>query len=173
MPKIQPFDEKKAALIYSWVRQGAYPYAAAEAAGLTKESFDEWMRRGRQKKQGRGRWREFFMGVTAAAAQARILAEIEVRKNDPKFWLKNGPGKEAPQRPGWTKEANPLVINDNRSVNLLASPEWNSLWSTMLEALADFPEARLALAQALRAIPQGEIIDQVAALPTPKNTLPQ
>jgi hypothetical protein len=87
--------------------------------------------------------------VRQAKAQARILAEIEVRVNDPRFWLTRGPGREQPGSPGWSKETKPVVIQDNRSLNLLASPEWNSLWATILQALASFPEARAALAQAL------------------------
>jgi len=57
-----------------------------------------------------------------------------------------------------------LVLDQRQQINILATPEWNGLWARILEALAAFPEARLALAQALR----GQDSDQ----PQGNRTLP-
>ena len=37
-----------------------------------------------------------------ARAQARAAAEIEVRRDNPAFWLRVGPGRSRPGAPGWT-----------------------------------------------------------------------
>jgi hypothetical protein len=39
--------------------------------------------------------------VQEAKAQARLKAEVEARAKDPRFWLKNGPGKDPVDAPGW------------------------------------------------------------------------
>jgi hypothetical protein len=85
-----------------------------------------------------------------AAAQARLLAETKLFEKDPKTWLKSGPGKESRGNPGWSKEVAPAPPAGGRPGNVLASPQWQALWARILAALADFPEARAALAQALQ-----------------------
>jgi hypothetical protein len=135
--------------ICAYIRQGGFPDIAAEAAGIPIEVFQKWLAKG-QAKKAREPYRSFASEVRQAIAQCRIMAEMEVRKKDPRFWLLKGPGRETPDRRGWARETTPLVVQDNRTINLLASPQWNSLWATILQALADFPDARIALAQALK-----------------------
>lgn len=86
--------------ILMFIERGAYDYIAAEAFGVTQETFARWLSRGRVAKDGI--YRQFFEDVTTAKARARVLAEIQVRAEDPKFFLVNGPGKSQPGRPGWT-----------------------------------------------------------------------
>lgn len=82
------------------VRIGAYPWVAAQSCGIPPSTFYRWMASG--EKDSQSRYREFWEMVTAAAAYARMLAEGEVRKEDPFKWLRYGPGRERPGEPGWT-----------------------------------------------------------------------
>jgi hypothetical protein len=68
------------------------------------------MERGRA---GRGRFRQFRQSVLAARAQTRVLAEVEVRRDDPLSWLLVGPGRERPGEPGWSRSV---------TVNVLSGP---------------------------------------------------
>lgn len=134
--------------ICAFIRQGAYDWVAAEAAGVPRDLFEKWLRFGASKRP-REKFKQFLRRVRQARAQARLFAETEARGKDVKFWLRCGPGREAPDRPGWSQEVKPLVAQTVQQINLLASPEWNSLWQLILHALAEFPEARAALADAL------------------------
>lgn len=140
-------------LILGFIRAGGYPHVAAEAAGVPSEVFDRWMSAGERGGRGNSKYRKLVTAIRQAQAQARLKAEIDCRQNDPKFWLRSGPGKETPSAPGWSMPTKPVVVNDQRTVNLLASPEWNSLWALILQALAGFPEARQALVSALQQQP--------------------
>lgn len=86
-------------LIVRYVREGAYDYVAAEAAGIDQSTFYNWMRWGRK---GNPRYVEFFQDVTKAHAEARRMAEVRVRMENPLAWLRYGPGRSTPGRPGWT-----------------------------------------------------------------------
>ena len=46
---------------------------------------------------------ELWEGVREAGAQARSAAEVEVRKANPEFWVRCGPGKARPGEPCWTE----------------------------------------------------------------------
>jgi hypothetical protein len=74
---------------------------------------------------------------------------MEVFKANPAAWLKGGPGKEAPGRPGWTTSAKPVVNQDNRQINLLLDPNRQGVLSALLKLLEPYPEARTAVAAAL------------------------
>ena len=88
--------------IMMFIEQGAYDYIAAECFGITKQTWDKWMARGRKAQEGY--YRKFFLDVTQASSRARLVAEISVFKDDPKFYLMNGPGKTKPDRPGWSRD---------------------------------------------------------------------
>lgn len=87
------------AKIVAGVRLGAFPSIAARAAGIGSSTFYRWMQAG---ERGRKRFREFREEVGRAAAEARQAAEWEVRKTNPLAWLRYGPGRSKPGRPGWT-----------------------------------------------------------------------
>ena len=133
--------------VCAYVRAGAYPKPAAEAAGIPGEEFDRWAERA-QRPRAPKEIREFIDGVRAAGAHARIRAEFAVFEKDPKTWLKNGPGKEVVGRPGWTTTAPPCEVRGS-SGNALDDPAWSETVSLMLAALKDFPDARAAMAEAL------------------------
>lgn len=83
------------AKIVSYVRAGAYDWVAAQAAGISTATFYRWME-GKTPEHA-----EFRDAVLEARAQARIAAEIQVRKEKPEVWLMRGPGRERPGEPGW------------------------------------------------------------------------
>ena len=68
---------------------GGFDHVAAESAGIDRSTFYRWMERGRTAKAGL--YREFLEGVRQARAQARLTAEIEVKKIKPELWLGHVP----------------------------------------------------------------------------------
>jgi hypothetical protein len=82
------------------IRGGAFDHVAAESAGISPSTYYSWMTKGAS---GEDVYMEFSEEVRIARAQARIKAETAVYKSDPKFWLRNGPGKGRPGEPGWTE----------------------------------------------------------------------
>jgi hypothetical protein len=83
-----------------FIRAGAWDYQVAQAMGIDPDTFGRWMKRGRTAKKGV--FRRFYRDVIQARSQSRIMAEVQVRREDPKFWLTHGPGKTRPDQPGWT-----------------------------------------------------------------------
>ncbi len=92
-------DAKVVEQVISYIRAGAYDWVAAQAAGLDRHTFRNWMRRG---EQGEQPFLAFFARVGRARAEARIVREIKVAEKDPLAWLRLGPGRERPGEPGWT-----------------------------------------------------------------------
>lgn len=88
--------------IVKYVRAGAFPWVAAQAVGVGRTTFYRWMQEGEDPDAPKAK-REFRDQVLQAKAEARIAAEIEARRIDPKFWLRNGPGKTKPGEEGWTE----------------------------------------------------------------------
>src|SRR5262245_6914530 len=92
--------------IVAFVRAGGFAHVAAEAAGVPREVFDDWMSRPGP------RYREFARAVRQAEAQARLRVEVAVLDARPLDWLKSGPGKPLPGYPGWTAPARAAVVTD-------------------------------------------------------------
>src|SRR5450830_643987 len=131
--------------IVAAIRAGAFDWIAAEANGIDRETFKLWMRTGtRTKKEP---YRSFVRDVRAARAQARLSAEIEVRKEQPFNWLRFGPGREREGEAGWTESSE---IKHSGSVDVLYSQEWTVISVAIETALENFPEAKLAVAEAMR-----------------------
>lgn len=84
------------------IRVGAFEWVACEAAGVSQRTFQYWTAKG---EQGIEPYVQFFQDVQQVRAQARLSAEMRVHADDPKFWLRVGPGRERPSRPGWTEES--------------------------------------------------------------------
>lgn len=100
--------------ICSAIEAGAYDWVAAEAAGICQRSFYTYLELGAE---GRQPYAQFLQEVSRARAQARVAAEIDVRKDSPFNWLRYGPGKQRPGQPGWTElhehvgeQGGPLVV---------------------------------------------------------------
>jgi hypothetical protein len=129
------------------IRAGGYPHVAAEAWGMPKEIFDDWMRRAAEPK-AREPQRSFARDVKLAFAQARLSAEISVFKDEPKIWLIHGPGREKDDSPGWSVSVKPAELSV-AGRNVLLDPELMQLFHIVLKALEPHEEARLAVAHAL------------------------
>lgn len=87
--------------VTQYVRAGGFAWVAAEAAGVPKATFDDWMRRGAE--SARQPYRGFRDAVLQARAQSRLKAEMETRAKFPRDWLRMGPGRERPGWPGWSQ----------------------------------------------------------------------
>lgn len=91
-----------------FIEKGVYDYVVAEALGISQTTFYRWLREGSYAKSGLKR--QFWQDVTQARAKARLVKELEVARDDAKFWLRCGPGKTKQDRPGWTE--NIAVVGD-------------------------------------------------------------
>ena len=136
--------------ICAFIKAGGYPHIAAEAAGVPREVFNDWLEWGRKSKKGPyKKYRLFVEAVLQSIAQARLTAEIKAHDDSPLDWLKQGPGKETPDSPGWSTPVKPTVNQTNNTINLLLHPEMQSLFAAILQVLGPFPEARQAVSEAL------------------------
>jgi len=133
--------------ILGTIRAGGYPHVAAEAWGMNRETFDDWMRRG-EAPGAREPHRSFAREVRLAHAQARLKAELSVFEHEPKIWLIHGPGRETDGSPGWSVSVKPAELS-LAGRNVLCDPELMKLFHAVLQALEPHAEARLDVAQAL------------------------
>jgi hypothetical protein len=134
--------------ICSYIRAGACPEAAAEAAGVPGETFRQWMTQ--SELQRRGPLAGFRPAVLEAVATARVFAEAKVFDSNPLAWLKHGPGKETPERPGWTTSAKPCAPQHHPGADVdLTNPRLQQYFVMILQVLTPYPEARTAVAAAL------------------------
>ena len=85
--------------IVQYIRDGAYDWVAAAALDVDQSTFYRWLKRPGPE------YRAFSKDISRARAEARALAEAEVRKGDPFKWLRYGPGRERDGEPGWTDNA--------------------------------------------------------------------
>jgi len=90
--------------IISYIRAGAFDWVAAEANGIHRQTFWEWIKRGEDAhaRPQTERYAEFAYAVREARAEARLSAEVEVKRGEPLSWLMKGPGRDRPGEPGWT-----------------------------------------------------------------------
>jgi hypothetical protein len=132
--------------VIHFIRAGGFDWVAAEAAGVPRPVFERWLARGEQ--SGRQPYHRFYVAVMQARAQARLKAEVELRGESPRDWLRLGPGREQPDQPGWTSPARPQA-RPKCAGSLLDSPEFQRIARDCLDALTPFPEARLALGDAM------------------------
>jgi len=139
------------ASIVSFIRSGCYDWTAAASAGVPRELFEDWLRRGQA---GEEPYRELAAEVAQARAQARAKAEIEAFRLDPLFWLRHGPGRETPEAPGWSTPVKPMGASEE--ADALASPALLQLLAVLDEALRDHPEARDKVRGAVEALHRKE-----------------
>jgi hypothetical protein len=139
-PSLTPEVEKT---ILAYVRAGGYAHVAAEAAGIPREVFEEWMRKGEAKRPIK-LYRPFAEAVRQAEAQARLNAEVAALKNKPIDWLRAGPGKETAAKPGWSALAKPRG-GAGKEASLFLDPGVQRFLAVLLRALEPFPEIRAAI----------------------------
>src|SRR6266849_6594521 len=141
-------------LILSYIRSGGYPWVAAESAGIPRNVFGRWLRQG-AKPGSRSLYRRFYDNVIQARAQARLGAEVETRKHDPRYWLTHGPGRERSGSPGWSNPPSGRSIKKKKPIAGILSKEFLLLLNPVLQALVPYPEARAAVARELEEIGKG------------------
>lgn len=146
-PLLTPEIEAK---IIAYVRAGGFAHVAAEAAGVSREVFDEWMRKGESKRANK-KYRLFAEAVRQAEATARLGAEVAALKAKPVDWLKAGPGKETAARPGWSALAKPSGGREKPASPLL-DPGVQELLRTLLRALERYPDARADVMDVLNVV---------------------
>jgi hypothetical protein len=76
--------------ICSFIMAGAYDYSAAEASGISVNTFREWLSRGDGRDRERPpdkRFATFATSIRLAKANARVAAEIKIKTINPKWWL--------------------------------------------------------------------------------------
>jgi hypothetical protein len=130
--------------IVAALHAGAFPVVAAEAWGVSPRAFHEWMKRG-DEPNALEVYRDFATEVRAAAAKARLRAEIAMYENQPRFWLQSGPGRETAEAPGWTVAVKPtLRAAENAATTLRRLRRELEQLLTLLEP---FPEARAVAAE--------------------------
>src|SRR5262245_4893508 len=127
-------------------RAGAFTESAAEAAGIPCEVFHRWLRFG-QSKRPNPLYRNFLLAVRQSQGYARVTAEHQAHDDRPVDWLRNGPGKETARMPGWTSPIRPATPTKRKGG--LSARRAQELITILLEALTPFPEARIAVAEAL------------------------
>ena len=117
--------------IVAYVRAGAFPHVAAQAAGISPRTFQDWMARGEDRHPSRPstpKLRAFARAVQRAHAEARIGAEVRVYRERPAQWLKyaarstsdlegwtDGPASDKEPAPGGTLEDWVKALGDTPS----------------------------------------------------------
>src|SRR5581483_2999701 len=140
MPRRQPPPTPAVAeQILAFIRAGGYPHVAAEAAHVPRETFEEWLERGRAAR--RGLLRDFYLELRHAHAQARLRAEIHALKEKPMDWLRYGPGKETADNPGWSAAARARSAADAAPASVLEHPELLGFFRALLDVLQGHPAA--------------------------------
>src|SRR5262249_25748658 len=86
--------------ILAGIRAGGFPHVAAAAFGVPRRVFRRWLSWGKRRRSAK--YESFAHQVAQAHATARLNAEINTHKKDPRLWLRAGPGKEKPGAVGWT-----------------------------------------------------------------------
>mgnify|MGYP001591172472 CR=1 FL=1 len=94
-------------------RAGAYAHVAAQAAGIGYSTYMTWMRHGENPEENPD-YAIFRERVLTARAQARMAAEIIVKREDPLQWLKHV-ARDRPGDQGWT------TVERIESTSLVAS----------------------------------------------------
>jgi hypothetical protein len=134
--------------ICTYIRAGADPNMAAEAAGVPAACFEDWLQRG-QLPRPRAAYALLWREVEKARAQARVKAELAAYEENPLDWLRCGPGKETDARPGWTGTARPAYQGRTAVADFVRGPEFQALVLLLRRVLAPFPEALAALTREL------------------------
>ena len=122
------------------ILDGATPRAAAVAAGLRAQTFDEWMRRGRRAddRPATPRLVKFAHRIDRAIATAQVAAEKEVRKRLPLEWLR------AAARDVWT-DRRQLAVAPGPPEDLEIRIVYEDQENRLAKAIAASPNANLAL----------------------------
>ena len=128
-------------MISSYLQAGGTPEVAAQAAGISEQTFNHWVAKGRTTKAPKA-LKAFYHAMEQAQAQARLRAEIAAFNNKPLEWLKSGPCKGEVE---WGKR----VSGKKPVVDPLPQLHTQKFLQLLLKVLQAYPEARKALADAM------------------------
>jgi hypothetical protein len=134
-------DEALTARVAAYIRGGAYPEVAAQAAGIAPGRLRRWLARG-AKKGASAPLKAFCQAVKQAEAVARLQAEVAALKAKPLDWLRHGPGRPREDRDGWTAAARAERTTETTEPEL----PW-ALVHELVTRLEPWPEARVAVAE--------------------------
>ena len=128
-------------LISSYLQAGGTPAVAAQAAGISEQTFNHWLAKGKTTRAPKA-LKAFYHAVEQAHAQARLRAEIAAFNDKPLEWLKSGPCKGEVE---WGKRSSGKKAKEE------TLPEINTqkFLQLLLKVLQAYPEARKALADAM------------------------
>jgi hypothetical protein len=129
--------------ILAAIRAGGFAHVAAAAFGVPPRDLKKWFRLGRTGQSPEHQ--EFAQKVAQAQGTARLAAEMETHKKDPRLWLRAGPGRERPSADGWTTFVRPRPRR-SRPQDPCASPAILGIFHKLTSVLTPFPDA-LAVAQ--------------------------
>ena len=127
--------------ITSYLQAGGTPGIAAQAAGISEQTFNRWITRGKTSRAPRA-LKAFFKAVEQAHAQARLRAEIAAFNDKPLEWLKNGPCRGELE---WGKKG----MGKKTEADELPQFHTQKFLHLVMKVLEAFPEARKGLADAL------------------------
>ena len=127
--------------ITSYLQAGGTPGIAAQAAGISEQTFNRWITRGKTSRAPRA-LKAFFKAVEQAHAQARLRAEIAAFNDKPLEWLKSGPCKGEVE---WGKKAS----GKKPVIDPLPQIHTQKFLQLLLKVLQAYPDARKALADAM------------------------
>ena len=93
------------------IAAGAFDWVAAEAAGIGRRTFYDWISRG---ERGQQPFATLLARIRIARAKVRLDAERLVLERDPLSWLRLGPGRERDDEPGWTAPVRSPVVSPDQ-----------------------------------------------------------
>ena len=128
-------------MISSYLQAGGTPEVAAQAAGISEQTFNQWVAKGKTTRAPKA-FKAFYRAVEQAHAQARLRAEIAAFNDKPLEWLKSGPCKGEVE---WGKRAS----GKKPVVDPLPQIHTQKFLQLLLKVLQAYPEARKALADAM------------------------
>ena len=128
-------------MISSYLQAGGTPEVAAQAAGISEQTFNQWVAKGKTTRAPKA-FKAFYRAVEQAHAQARLRAEIAAFNDKPLEWLKSGPCKGEVE---WGKRAS----GKKPVVDPLPQLHTQKFLQLLLKVLQAYPEARKALADAM------------------------
>lgn len=88
--------------------------SSCSAIGLRSDTASKLLNKANTIKDGR--YRKIARDIRGAIAKAMMITEAELRKLDPKYWLKHGPGRILTNE--WNDESNNVSNNNNAASNI-------------------------------------------------------
>ncbi len=95
------------------IRLGAFAHVAASSLGIRPETFSRWLTKGKEARSGI--FAQFYQDVSVAQAEARMTAEMEVRRDNPLAWLRYGPGRTRRE----------TIVHENGEREEIVLPGWS------------------------------------------------